>query len=255
MFEQVSIRKFLRMSILSTTPNINKPINGLLAALPNVDYQSLVPHLELVKLPQHKIIYRVGDRYKYAYFPSDSVISTVATMANGSTIEIGAIGHEGMIGLPIIFDTEYANSTAIVKIAGGSYQIAAERLKEELNRQGAFKTLMMRYVQARIAELGQTSACNRHHRLEQRFARWLLTTRDNVQKNEFQATHEFISQMLGVRRSGVSEIAGQFKERGIISYRRGFMHINSKEKLEACACECYWSIAHEFSRLLDSGSP
>ncbi len=240
------------MNVLSTTPNTTKPINGLLAALPKVDYQRLVPHLKLVELFHREIIYHAGDRHKYVYFPSRSVISTVATMKNGSTTEIGVIGHEGMVGLPIVFDTEYSNSTAIVKIAGGSYRIAAERLKEEFNRQGAFHRLLLRYVQARIIQLGQTSACNRHHRLEQQFARWLLTTRDNVQKDEFQATHEFISQMLGVRRSGVTALAGQFKERGIIRYTRGLIHIDSREKLEACACECYWSIANEFSRLLDS---
>ena len=110
---------------------------------------------------------------------------------------------------------------------------------------------MMRYIQARIIQLGQTAACNRYHHLEQRFARWLLTVRDNIQKDEFQLTQEFISQMLGVRRTRVTEVASKFQKAGIIYYKRGFIRIVSSEKLEALACECYSLIAQEYSRLLD----
>lgn len=230
--------------------NSDKPINRLLAALPNEDYQRLVPYLQPVELPQYKILYNAGEDYDYAYFPSYSIVSTVAIMENGSTIEIGMIGNEGMVGLPIILETGYTNCTAIVQVGDGGYKIAAERLGEELNRQGALKRLMMRYVQARIIQLGQTAACNRYHNVEQRFARWLLTVRDNIQRNEFKLTQEFISQMLGVRRTGVSAIAAKFQEQGIIHYRRGFIRIISHQKLEACACECYRLIAREFSRLL-----
>ena len=230
---------------------MDKPTNRLLAALPAEDYQRLVPHLQPVELPQSQILYNAGENYDYAYFPSYSVISSVAIMENGSTIEIGVIGNEGMVGLPIVLETSYTNSTAIVQVGNGGYKIAAPRLQEELNRQGALKRLMMRYIQARIIQLGQTAACNRYHNVEQRFARWLLTVRDNIQRNEFQLTQEFISQMLGVRRTGVSEVAAKFQEQGIIQYRRGFIRIVSNQKLEACACECYRSIAREFSRLLN----
>jgi CRP-like cAMP-binding protein len=234
-----------------SSSNLNKPINRLLAALPLEDYQRLLPYLEPIELPQHKILYNAGDHYEYAYFPSHSIVSTVAIMENGSTTEIGVIGNEGMVGLPIILDSGYTNSTAIVQVGNGGYRVAAERIQEELSRQGAFKTIMMRYVQARVIQLGQTAACNRYHNLEQRFARWLLTVRDNIQKDEFQLTHEFISQMLGVRRTGVTEVASRFQKRGIIHYKRGLIRIDCREKLEACTCECYWLIAKEFSRLLD----
>ena len=128
--------------------NLEQPVNRLLAALPTEDYQRLVPNLEAVELPQHKIIYHAGEDYKYAYFPSHSIVSSVAIMENGSTTEIGVIGNEGMIGLPIILETNYTNSTAIVQVGGGGYRIAAERLQEEMNRHGALKRLLMRYVQA-----------------------------------------------------------------------------------------------------------
>ena len=234
-----------------TDLNADKPVNRLLAALPTEEYQRLLPHLQPVELPQYKILYNAREEYDYAYFPSYAIVSTVAIMENGSTIEIGVIGNEGMVGLPIILETKYTNSTAIVQVGDGGYRILAERLREELNRQGVLKRLLMRYVQARIIQLGQTAACNRYHNVEQRFARWLLTVRDNIQKNEFQLTQEFISQMLGVRRTGVSAIAAKFQEQGIIYYRRGFIRIISNQKLEAYACECYWLIAREFSRLLN----
>ena len=147
-------------------------------------------------------------------------------------------------------DTSYTNSTAIVQVGNGGYRIAAKQLQEELDRQGALKTLLMRYIQARIIQLGQTAACNRYHSLEQRFARWLLTVRDNIQKDEFQLTQEFISQMLGVRRTGVTEVASKFQKEGMIHYKRGLIRIDSQKKLEACTCECYWLIAQEYSRLL-----
>lgn len=232
----------------------NNPINRLLAALPAEDYQRLSPHLEAVELPQHKILFHAGEHYKYAYFPSHAIVSSVAILENGATTEIGVIGNEGMVGLPIILETSYTSSTAIVQVGGDGYRLAATRLQEELNRQGALKTLLMRYVQARIIQLGQTAACNRHHNLEQRFARWLLTVGDNIQQDEFQLTQEFISQMLGVRRTGVTEVASKFQKADIIHYKRGLIRIVSREKLEKCTCECYRLIANESARLLDSFS-
>ncbi len=171
-------------------------------------------------------------------------------MENGSTTEIGVIGNEGMVGLPIILDTGYTNSAALVQVGNGGVRISARRLRQEIDRHEELKRLLMRYVQARIIELGQIAACNRYHSVEQRFARWLLTVRDSIQKDEFQLTQEFISQMLGVRRTGVSQVAGKFQRAGIINYKRGHIDIISQEKLAASSCECYKLIATEFSRLL-----
>lgn len=232
--------------------NLEKPINRLLAALPNDVYQRLYPHLELVELPQHKVLYHAGENYEYAYFPSRAIISIIAIMENGSTTEIAVVGNEGMVGLPIILDTDYTNFTAIVQVGNGGYRIKAKRLQEELNCNGALKRLLMRYIQARMVQLGQIAACNRYHNLEQRFARWMLLIKDNIQKDEFQLTQEFISQMLGVRRTGVTQVAVKFKKAGIIDYKRGLVRIICKESLESAACECYELIAKEHSRLLDN---
>ena len=233
-----------------TISNPDRPINRLLAALPEHLYQNFVPHLQLVELPQHTVLYNAGEYYDYAYFPSHSIVSTVAIMENGSTTEIGVIGNEGMVGLPIILNTGYTNSTAIVQVGNGGYKMPATVLQNEMNRHEELKHLLMCYVQARIVELGQTAACNRYHNVEQRFARWLLTVSENIQKNEFQLTQEFISQMLGVRRSGVSEVAGKFQREGILTYSRGKIKIISQTKLKASSCECYGLIQREFARLL-----
>ncbi len=231
-------------------PNTDKPTNRLLASIPEHLYQNIVPYLQPVELKQHLVLYHAGENYDYAYFPSHSIVSTVAIMENGSTTEIGVIGNEGMVGLPIILNTGYTNSTAIVQVGDGGYKIAASQLREQINRHQEIKQLMMRYVQARIIELGQTAACNRYHSVEQRFARWLLTVSDNIQKDEFQLTQEFISHMIGVRRSGVSEVAGKFQREGIIKYSRGKIGIVDREKLKASTCECHGLIQKEFSRLL-----
>lgn len=233
---------------------MKKPTNRLLATLPTEEYKRLSPHLEAVSLPQHKILFHAGEHYHYAYFPSNAIVSSVAILENGSTTEIGVIGNEGMIGLPIILNTNYTTSTAVVQVGGDGYRLPAKILQKELNHQGVLKTLLMRYMQARIIQLGQIAACNRYHNLEQRFARWLLTVGDNIQKDEFQLTHEFISQMLGVRRTGVTEVASKFQKADIIYYKRGFIRIISREKLEKCTCECYGLIARESARLLNLDS-
>lgn len=238
-----------KLSSLSV-PNSNQSTNRLLDTLPQEVYQRLVPYLEPVQLSTRKVLYYAKENYDYAYFPTGSMVSTIAILENGSTAEIGVIGNKGMVGLPIILDSSYTNSTAMVQVGNGGLKIAARYIQQELERKSEFKPLLLRYVQARIIELGQTAACNRYHNIEQRFARWLLTVRDSVQKNEFRLTQEFISQMLGVRRTGVTEVAGKFQREGIIRYRRGWIEIISLEKLESRSCECYSVIATEFDRLL-----
>lgn len=240
---------YLEHDILKSS-NLVSPTNQLLAVLPPEAYQRLLPSLKLVELPQHKILYHPGENYQYAYFPSRSVISIVTVMENGSMAEIGVIGNEGMIGLPIFLHTNYTNFTVIVQVGGEAYRIARQPLQAEIDRNGALQDLLRHYVQARIVQLSQTAACNSHHKIEQRFARWLLTVRDSIQAEEFQLTQEFISQMLGVRRSGVTVIASQFQKAGIIQYKRGKIWIVSHQKLEAACCECHQIITNEYSRLL-----
>ena len=231
--------------------NSNKSDNRLLAALPQQVYQRLEPHLHLVELSQGQILNVVEEPEQYAYFPTNSMISRVVILQNSATTEIGVVGNEGFIGLPIILQSKRTFFSTIVQVGGDGLIIAAVELQKEIARQGALNYLLMHYVQARMIQVGQTAACNRHHKLEQRFARWLLMVRDAVQKNEFLLTHEFISQMLGVRRTGVTEIAVRFQKAGIIKYKRGTIKIIDDQKLEATSCECYRVISQQFSDVLN----
>jgi CRP-like cAMP-binding protein len=231
--------------------NSNKSDNRLLAALPLQVYQRLEPHLQLVELSQGQMLNMVGEPDQYAYFPTNAMISRVAILKNGATTEIGVVGSEGMIGLPIILQTKRTFFNTMVQVGGDSLIIPAQELQKEIARQGALNYLLMHYVQARMIQVGQTAACNRHHKLEQRFARWLLMVRDAVQKNEFPLTHEFLSQMLGMRRTGITEIAGKFQKADIIKYKRGTIEIIDGRKLEATSCECYRVVSQQFSDILD----
>ena len=231
--------------------NSNKSDNRLLAALPLQVYQRLEPHLKLVELSHSQMLNMVGEPDQYAYFPTNSMISRVAILKDGATTEIGVVGNEGMIGLPIILQTKRTFFNTIVQVSGDSLIIPAQELQKEIARQGALNYLLMHYVQARMIQVGQTAACNRHHKLEQRFARWLLMVRDAVQKNEFTLTHEFLSQMLGVRRTGITEIAGKFQKADIIKYKRGTIEIIDGQELEATSCECYRVISQQFSDILN----
>ena len=228
-----------------------KSTNHLLAALPDEVYQHLSVHLEPVELPQHRILYHPGDRFEYAYFPFNSLVSHVAIMENGSMAEIGVIGNEGMVGLPIILKTDYiVNSSLIVQLGDGGLRITAQKLLEGIEHYEVLRNLLTRYIQARIIQISQTAACNSYHKIEQRFARWLLTVRDSVGKDEFHLTQEFIAQMLGVRRTGVTEVASRFQKAGIIQYSRGSIRIVSIERLKAHSCECYGLVKKEFDRII-----
>ncbi|MFN6463018.1 MAG: Crp/Fnr family transcriptional regulator [Nostoc sp. DedVER02] len=230
---------------------ILKPqVNKLLAALPTSDYERLVPHLKLVSLPTRQVIYEPGEPIKQVYFPQNAVISIVTCMKDGSTVEVGIVSNEGMVGIPVILGGNTTTTKAFVQIAGTGMQMDADVLRTEFNQGGAIQKLLLRYVRAVYTELTQSCACNRLHSLEERLARWLLTVSDRLESEEFLLTQEFIAQMLGVRRSGVTVAASALSRAGMISYQRGQINILNREDLEATSCECYRVIQNEFSRLL-----
>ncbi|WP_193200445.1 Crp/Fnr family transcriptional regulator [Nostoc sp. MG11] len=237
---------------MSINNSLQQPVNRLLAALPDSEYERLVPHLKLVSLPLEQVIYEAGEPITHVYFPHRSVISIVTTMEDGSTVEVGVVSNEGMVGIPIILGGNTTTTTAIVQIADSAMQLDADILRSEFNRGGYLQGLLLRYVQARYTELAQGSACNRLHTLEERLARWLLTVNDRLQLENFPLTQEFIAQMLGVRRSGVTVAASTLSRAGMISYKRGKISIVNREDLEATSCECYRVIQNEFTRLLNS---
>lgn len=226
--------------------------NRLLAALPVAEYQRLVPDLELIELPLKQVLYNPGEPITHVYFPHYAIVSLVYTLEDGSTSEVGLVGNEGMAGLPVILGSNTSTTTAIVQVAegGGGMRMTAGRCKAEFDRGGSLQSLLLRYTQALFTQVTQTAACNGHHSVEERLARWLLMVSDRMKSDTFLLTQEFISQMLGVRRSGVTVAAGTLSQAGMLRYSRGQITIRNREDLEATACECYAVTKKESARLL-----
>ena len=235
----------------STDNAIHFKGNRLLGALPAEDFERLLPHLETVTLEVKDFIYETDRPIEYVYFPIDCVTSTIATMRDGRTVEVGTIGKEGMDGLPVFLGAQTAPLASFCQVPGDAARMTAEALRSEVGPGDRLYELLRRFTEATLVFAAQSSACNRLHSVEQRCSRWILHTHDRVGKDEFYLTQEFLSQMLGVRRASVSEVASAFQGEGLISYRRGILRIVDHSGLEAVTCECYGVITKEFERLLD----
>jgi CRP-like cAMP-binding protein len=225
-------------------------MNRLLAALPDAEYQRLVPHLEYVPLPLKQVLYNRGESIEYVYFPHRAIVSLVSTPEEGSNIEVGLVGNEGMVGIPAVLGDNIATTTAMVQREDSGMRMEASLLKTEFQQGGSLQNLLLRYTQALYAQTSLTAACNGLHQLDEKLARWLLLVCDRVESNELQLTQEFISQMLGVRRAGVTEAANRLQTAGLIRYIRGRITILNRQGLEAASCSCYGIIKGEYDRLL-----
>lgn len=229
---------------------IKMPANDLLYCLLSFDcYQQLIPHLECVRLPLGTIIHREHEPIKYVYFPNQSMISLVATMENGATTEISLVGKEGMIGLPVILGGKSINYEAVVQVTGTAMRIKAETLEEHFERFPQLRKIVLLYVQIRLSYISQLAACNRQHKIEKRMARWLLLVQDCLKTEHLPLTQEFISNMLGTNRAGVTIAAQKLQNSGMISYSRGSIKVNDRKQLEAVSCECYEVMKQESERL------
>jgi CRP-like cAMP-binding protein len=224
--------------------------NQLLAALPADEYERLCPIMEEVALHVGDIIARPDEPIEYVYFPHHSVFSLIAMMEDGSEVEVGVVGNEGMFGLPIVLGTDSMPLQAIVQIAGGATRIKSDLFREHLDRDGQLYKSLLRYMQAFFIQTAQTAACHRLHKLDGRLARWLLMCHDRAKTDDLALTHEFLADMLGVRRAGISEAASKLQAEGLINYSRGHIRIVDRQGLEAFSCECYGVVKKEFDRLL-----
>jgi CRP-like cAMP-binding protein len=186
----------------------------------------------------------------YVYFPTTSIVSLVYTMEDGATVEMGLAGSDGVVGIALFLGGDTTPNRAVVQIAGGALRMPAQVLQEEFKRGSSLQLLLLRYTRALITQISQTAVCNRLHSVEQRLCRWLLLTHDRVKVNELQLTQEFIANMLGVRREGVTHAACHLQAAGLIQYARGRITILDRKGLEATVCECYRVVKQEFGRLL-----
>ncbi|HVG31550.1 MAG TPA: Crp/Fnr family transcriptional regulator [Pyrinomonadaceae bacterium] len=224
--------------------------NQILAGIPVEEYERLRPIMEDVQLHLGDVIARPDEPIEYVYFPHRSVFSVIAMMEDGSEVEIGVIGNEGMFGLQIILGTKSTPLQTIVQIADGATRIKASLFRDQLDHQGQLYRSLLTYMQAFFIQTAQTAACHRRHRLDERLARWLLMCHDRCKSDDLVLTHEFLAVMLGVRRAGISEAASKLQAEGFIKYSRGHIHIFDRRGLEAVSCECYGVVKREFDRLL-----
>jgi CRP-like cAMP-binding protein len=218
--------------------------NRLLAALPRSEFERLAPHLEQIKLPTGTL-YDAGVIINHAYFLQSGMISLLSVTNKDQVIEVGAVGDEGMVGIPTVLRNRRAPLRVVVQIPITALRIPAESLRREFSRCGKLQEVVLCYTHALVTQISQSVACNRYHTVEQRLSRWLLMTRDCAHSDTFYLTHEFISYMLGTTRSIVTTAALTLQEAGLIRYRRGKITIHDGNELEAVTCGCYRLIREE----------
>ena len=239
-----------QMSQSPMTPPHSPLQNHLLAALPAEDFERLKPHLEGVAMPLGEALYEPGGQLRHAFFPTTAIVSLHYVTESGASAETAGVGNEGVVGVSLFMGGDTTPSSAVVQTAGYGFRLDRHLLKAEFDRAGALQRLLLRYTQALMTQMAQTAVCNRHHSLEQQLCRWLLLTLDRLPGQELTMTQELVAGMLGVRREGVTEAAGNLQRAGLISYRRGHISVLDRKGLEALTCECYGVVKKEMNRLL-----
>lgn len=224
--------------------------NGLLSSLPSEELARLWPKLERVELDLRRILLRPDEPIAAVWFPETGWVSMLAMLADGRSAEVGLVGSEGFVGLPLLLGSDASAVEAMVQAPGVMLRIEAQAFRQALDENPAFRTLLLRYALAFQQQVTQTAACNGHHALDQRLARWLLMAHDRAQGDDFPMTQEFLAMMLCVHRPGVTVAARLFQHAGLIRYGHGQIAVVDRAGLEAAACECYDAVRGQFGRLL-----
>jgi len=228
--------------------------NRILAAMSRDDYEWIARLLTPVDLPATMVLYTPNGPVADVYFLEAGVCSVINRMADGSRVEVGTIGPEGIVGLSAVFDAGSSPSETVVQVGGAGFRAPAAAIAEAFSERASVRRVIMRYAQAYLTQVAQTAACNASHPVEERCARWLLMTHDRVnQAPSFRLTHQFLAVMLAVRRAGVSVAAGTLQRAGLIRYSRGQVTVLDRDGLEQACCECYGIVRREFDRLVGGG--
>lgn len=222
--------------------------NYILNALPEEDFNRLLPDLTPVKLPHGQILYRPDEPIEYVYFPNNSVISVVAITADGQCVESGVIGREGMAGFNVLMGVDSMPNENIIQLADGALRMSTAAVRREFKRGGALHDLLLRFMHALMIQIGQTTLCNRLHSTDQRLSRWLLICHDRSETNEMKLTQQFLAIMLGADRARVTMSAIALQSAGYIKYSRGTIVVTDREGLEDFTCACYQSVKQEYDR-------
>ncbi len=228
-------------------PAANRPkiANQLLAALPAKELQGLRRHLEEVPLVFEEVIYKPNVLITDVYFPNSGIVSLLAGINERSTLEVGMVGKEGMVGLSVFMGVDSSINHAVVQGVGSAMKMKAMTLRRQCNKGGMLPRILKRYSHSLLTQITQAAVCNQFHSIDSRLSRWLLVTHDRMGADEFQLTQEFLSNMLGVRREAVSKAAGDLQKQGLISYQRGRLKVLDRQGLEAASCTCYGIIREE----------
>ena len=239
---------------MSADANSNDALkNYLLAALPEDEFVRVQSKLEPVSLKLGEVLYESGDKMDYIYFPTTAIISMLYIMENGATAEIGIVGNDGVIGIALFMGGDTTTSRSIIQSAGEAFRMKTKDLKAEFALVGVFHDLLLRYTQALMTQISQTAVCNRLHSVEQQLCRWLLLSHDRLHSDKLVMTHDLISDMLGVRREGVTLAAQKLAKRKLITNMRGTITVIDRIGLEEAVCECYKVVNNEYNRLLGRG--
>jgi CRP-like cAMP-binding protein len=231
-------------------------LNWLLGGLSKEEFERLLPNLEAVTLNLGEVIYSPQEPIHYIYFPGNGcVISLTSLMNDGSTVEVGAVGREGLVGISVFWGVRTTPYGARVQIPGSAQRMNADVLKRMLGEVHLLHSILLRYTHALMVQIAQTSACNSRHSLEARLARWLLVCHDRARSNDFPLTHEFIAEMLGVRRAGITESIGKFQKQGLIRSNRRHITILNRQGMEEVSCECYRVVREELENYLTTIVP
>lgn len=224
--------------------------NLLLAALPDEELSRWLPDLEAVEAPLGQVVYESGAHLSHVYFPTTCIVSLLYVLEDGGSAEISVVGFEGVVGVSLFMGGQTTPSRGVVQSAGELLRLRSDLMLVEFNRAGHVMHLLLRYTQALLTQMSQTAVCNRHHSLDQQLCRWLLLSLDRLHGCDLVMTQDLIANMLGVRREGVTQAAGDLQNAGLISYRRGHIKVLNRPGLERRTCECYAVVKTEYERLL-----
>jgi CRP-like cAMP-binding protein len=214
--------------------------NRVLAALPKIDRDRLLPTLKIVPLTLKELLHKPGERVHYVYFPAGGFCSIVTVLEDGKMVEVATVGRDGVLGVPAVFDGHPVWSATMVQGAHDTcYRMTATAFQREMDQRGAFYELLTHFAKALLGFVMQSTACNAVHSVEQRLARWLLMAHDRMGTDAFPLTQEFVAMMLGASRPTVTAVAGTLQKAGLITYHRGQVAITDRKKLESASCECY----------------
>lgn len=234
-----------------------RPKNKLLRALPEADFQRLLPELKTISTAAKYVFQKHGEEVEYVYFPNGGVASITAVLSDGTMVETATVGDEGMLGIEAFFGKNpIAPGHTMMQVPDtNAERLSVVAFRRELARQGPLAELIGRYAQIVVAQMMQSTACNARHNVEERCPRWLLMTHDRVGRDDFHLSQEFLAIMLGVRRQSVTVVAGALQTAGLIGYKHGHVRVLNRKGLEAASCECYALIRRQFDSMRFETTP